>query len=447
MNQTPGSFLGRVPTADHGPAFFRRGSSPSPAATLPTARRTAPQRAPPMSAVGARPSTGDARTAIGKSTAGIDKESDLVLELERVTVVSGGQTHLYGVDLRLTPGAINVLLGPDAGRQDHADARDGRARQADAAAACSSTAQDVTGVGVRQRNRRDGLPAVHQLPVDDGVRQHRLAAASCARTDSEHRRAGARSSPRKLHIEPFLQAPARPSCRAASSSACALARALAKDAPLMLLDEPLVNLDYKLREELRDELRTLFADGSTTVVYATTEPAEALLLGGYTAVLDAGRAAAVRAARSRCSNAPTSIASRARLQRSADEPADERGRRRRPRVCRSASPFLCRRGCRASGGTCRIGIRAGASAARRAARRATRRCRAGSNSPRLSGSDTYLHVAARTGGRAGRAVAGRASVRARHAARRCSRSRRGSSCSAPTASCCVAPGGRAHGAH
>jgi glycerol transport system ATP-binding protein len=56
----------------------------------------------------------------------------------------------------------------------------------------------------------------------------------------------------------------------------------------MLLDEPLVNLDYKLREELRDELSQLFASGQSTVVYATTEPTEALLLGGYTAVLDGG---------------------------------------------------------------------------------------------------------------------------------------------------------------
>jgi glycerol transport system ATP-binding protein len=68
----------------------------------------------------------------------------------------------------------------------------------------------------------------------------------------------------------------------------ALARALAKKAPLMLLDEPLVNLDYKLREELREELSALFASGESTVVYATTEPGEALLLGGYTAVLDGG---------------------------------------------------------------------------------------------------------------------------------------------------------------
>jgi glycerol transport system ATP-binding protein len=68
----------------------------------------------------------------------------------------------------------------------------------------------------------------------------------------------------------------------------ALARALVKGAPLMLLDEPLVNLDYKLREELREELSALFSTGDSTVVYATTEPTEALLLGGYTAVMDAG---------------------------------------------------------------------------------------------------------------------------------------------------------------
>src|SRR3546814_13782755 len=63
----------------------------------------------------------------------------------------------------------------------------------------------------------------------------------------------------------------------------ALARALAKNAPLMLLDEPLVNLDYKLREELREELSQVFSSGDATIVYATTEPGEALLLGGYTA--------------------------------------------------------------------------------------------------------------------------------------------------------------------
>lgn len=69
----------------------------------------------------------------------------------------------------------------------------------------------------------------------------------------------------------------------------ALARALVKDAELVLLDEPLANLDYKLREELRDELPKLFRDSGATVVYATSEPLEALMLGGSTATLHEGR--------------------------------------------------------------------------------------------------------------------------------------------------------------
>ena len=69
----------------------------------------------------------------------------------------------------------------------------------------------------------------------------------------------------------------------------AIARALVKDADLVLLDEPLANLDYKLREELRDELPRLFAGRDCTVVYATTEPVEALLLGGQRRLLHEGR--------------------------------------------------------------------------------------------------------------------------------------------------------------
>ena len=69
----------------------------------------------------------------------------------------------------------------------------------------------------------------------------------------------------------------------------AIARALVKDSDLILLDEPLANLDYKLREELRDELPKLFAGRNCIVVYATTEPTEALLFGGNTATLHEGR--------------------------------------------------------------------------------------------------------------------------------------------------------------
>ncbi|MCL4161401.1 UNVERIFIED_CONTAM: hypothetical protein GTU68_017756 [Idotea baltica] len=70
---------------------------------------------------------------------------------------------------------------------------------------------------------------------------------------------------------------------------CALARALVKGAGLVLLDEPLANLDYKLREELRSEIPNIFEASGAIFVYATTDPEEALLLGGNTASLSEGR--------------------------------------------------------------------------------------------------------------------------------------------------------------
>ncbi|MEO0830047.1 MAG: TOBE domain-containing protein, partial [Pseudomonadota bacterium] len=68
----------------------------------------------------------------------------------------------------------------------------------------------------------------------------------------------------------------------------ALARAIAKDAKAIFLDEPLANLDYKLREELRDQLPDILGQRGTVVVYATSEPSEALLLGGRTALVHEG---------------------------------------------------------------------------------------------------------------------------------------------------------------
>ena len=72
----------------------------------------------------------------------------------------------------------------------------------------------------------------------------------------------------------------------------ALARSLAKRADILLLDEPLVNLDYKLREQLREEFAKLFRSDLTRdsiLIYASTDPLEAMQLGGNTMVLDEGK--------------------------------------------------------------------------------------------------------------------------------------------------------------
>ncbi|MEO1443220.1 MAG: ABC transporter ATP-binding protein, partial [Chloroflexota bacterium] len=56
----------------------------------------------------------------------------------------------------------------------------------------------------------------------------------------------------------------------------AIARAIVKDARLIMLDEPLGNLDYKLREDLRLELKTIAQQRDAIFVYATPEPIDAL---------------------------------------------------------------------------------------------------------------------------------------------------------------------------
>src|SRR5258708_37858396 len=61
-----------------------------------------------------------------------------------------------------------------------------------------------------------------------------------------------------------------------------MARSWRTGAVLVLREEPLANLDYKLREELRTELPRIFEASGAIFVYATTEPSEALLLGGRT---------------------------------------------------------------------------------------------------------------------------------------------------------------------
>ncbi len=198
----------------------------------------------------------------------------------------GPAVHLHPLNLALQPDTVTVLLGAtQAGKTTLMRLMAGLDVPSKGRVAVDGV--DVTGTPVRQRN----VAMVYQqfinypsMTVFDNIAsplklRGGLDAAAIGKRVNE--------LAHKLHIDPFLQRlPAELS--GGQQQRVALARALAKDAPLMLLDEPLVNLDYKLREELRDELSALFAAGNSTVVYATTEPTEALLLGGWTAVLDAG---------------------------------------------------------------------------------------------------------------------------------------------------------------
>ena len=69
----------------------------------------------------------------------------------------------------------------------------------------------------------------------------------------------------------------------------AVARALVQEPRLLLLDEPLSNLDAKLREEMRDELKRLQAALDLTMLYVTHDQTEAIVLSDRIAVMSEGR--------------------------------------------------------------------------------------------------------------------------------------------------------------
>ena len=205
------------------------------------------------------------------------------LVLDGISKRVGAQAWLHGMDMALRGGAVTVLLGAtQAGKTSLMRIMAGLDAPTEGRVRVDGV--DVTGMPVRERN----VAMVYQqfinypsLTVADNI------ASPLKLRGEKHVAQRVRELAERLHIEMFLNRyPSELS--GGQQQRVALARALAKGAPLMLLDEPLVNLGYKLREELRDELTQLFATGDSTVVYATTEPGEALLLGGYTAVLHEG---------------------------------------------------------------------------------------------------------------------------------------------------------------
>ena len=208
------------------------------------------------------------------------------LVLEGVERSVGGEMYLRDINLSFNRGEFNVLLGlTEAGKTTMMRIMAGleppnRGRVVE-------DGEDVTRVPVRKRS----VGMVYQqfinypsLSVYDNIASP-LKLAGLSRREIDRR---VRTEAERLGIDHLVdRLPAELS--GGQQQRCAMARALVRDARLVLLDEPLVNLDYKLREGLRSELRNLFADRDTVVVYATTEPEEALVLGGRTSVLHEGR--------------------------------------------------------------------------------------------------------------------------------------------------------------
>ena len=210
----------------------------------------------------------------------------MTLLLKGVSKTVGSQTHISPTDLELQKGTMNVLLGPTLSGKT-------TLMRLMAGLDVPNTGQvfwngeDVTGQRVQDRK----VAMVYQqfinypsMTVYDNIASPmKLMGKSKAEID-----AAVRETADLMQLTPMLDR--KPlELSGGQQQRCALARALVKNAGLVLLDEPLANLDYKLREELRAEIPKIFEKSGSIFVYATTEPEEALLLGGNTATLWEGR--------------------------------------------------------------------------------------------------------------------------------------------------------------
>ena len=210
----------------------------------------------------------------------------MTLELQNVSRVVGGKVHIHPTDLVLKAGTMNVLLGPTlAGKTSLMRLMAGLDKPSTGRILWNG--QDVTGMRVQDR----GVAMVYQQFINyPGMTVYENVASPLrlmGKPQAEIDRA-VRQTAEMLRLTPMLSR--KPlELSGGQQQRCALARALVKGAGLVLLDEPLANLDYKLREELRVEIPRIFEASGAIFVYATTEPEEALLLGGNTATLWEGR--------------------------------------------------------------------------------------------------------------------------------------------------------------
>jgi len=204
------------------------------------------------------------------------------LELENVSMNVDGKTHIYNTNLTLKKGTMNVLLGrTSSGKTTLMRIMAGL--DVPTTGRILWEGKDVTGMKVQDRK----IAMVYQqfinypsMSVYDNIAVPlRIMKMDEATIDEKVRKtAGLMRLTNMLDRKPL-------ELSGGQQQRCALARSLVKGSGLVLLDEPLANLDYKLREELRVEIPKMFEESGAIFVYATTEPEEALLLGGNVTTL------------------------------------------------------------------------------------------------------------------------------------------------------------------
>ncbi len=210
------------------------------------------------------------------------------LEVRGLVKRFGGTLALAGVELELGRGEILVVLGP-TGAGKTTLLRTLAGLEAPDAGTVRMGGVDVTCAPPRAR---DVALVFQNFSLYPGwtVRRNlefplRAPGRNLAQAEIERR---VRSAAEKLGITALLERDSR-RLSGGEMQRVAIGRAIVREPALFLMDEPLSNLDAKLREALRLELATLVRELGVPLVYVTHDQAEALSMADTISVLGAGR--------------------------------------------------------------------------------------------------------------------------------------------------------------
>jgi ABC-type sugar transport system ATPase subunit len=208
------------------------------------------------------------------------------VELRRVNKRYGSVTAVSDLTLMVEKGSFTALLGP-SGCGKSTLLRMIAGLEEITVGDCFINGVDVTDAPPAQR-RIAMVFQSYALYPHMTVRQNIAFSLSVAGAPRKTQNERALEVARILQLEPFLdRRPAELS--GGQRQRVAIGRALVRKPEVFLFDEPLSNLDAKLRVQMRLELAKLHADLGTTMIYVTHDQTEAMTLADMIVVLDKGR--------------------------------------------------------------------------------------------------------------------------------------------------------------
>ncbi|HEY1782065.1 MAG TPA: ABC transporter ATP-binding protein [Roseiarcus sp.] len=219
------------------------------------------------------------------ATSGSEAAAAAHVELRRVTKRYGAVTVIPDLSLKVDKGSFTALLGP-SGCGKSTLLRMIAGLEEITAGQCFIDNTDVTETPPAQR-RIAMVFQSYALYPHMTVRQNIAFSLSVAGQPKKVQNERALEVARILQLEPYLdRRPAELS--GGQRQRVAIGRALVRKPEVFLFDEPLSNLDAKLRVQMRLELAKLHADLGTTMIYVTHDQTEAMTLADKIVVLDKG---------------------------------------------------------------------------------------------------------------------------------------------------------------